>query len=388
MIDNNQEQQQTPAAPRLYYIDWLRMFAVLLLVPFHTGCIFARWGYHIKNAVRSDFITDFDTFIGMWHMPLLFVLSGAGTWFALGHRGAKGYVWERTKRLFIPLVFGILVIIPPQTYLERLSTGRFQGSYLAFYPYFFEGIYPVGNFTWNHLWFMAYLFVFSLLLLPLTRRLRGPAAQNARARMAAFLLRPGRILLLALPLMLAEALLRVTWNGDQNLIADWANFAFYITSFFWGYLLCMDERISDAILRQRRIFLVLGVICVAIFKMLTVTGLQPAWGYNPGNMAFLALRGFNTWCWVLALFGYGRRYLEFTNRVLDYATEALLPFYILHQTVIIIIGYYVVSWDAGIPFKFWFICITALAGTVAVYEIAVRRIPPMRFLFGMKLRRK
>jgi len=369
---------------RVYYIDWLRVFAVLLLVPFHTAMIFVFWDFHLKNPERSASLTDFNSFLDMWQMPLLLVLSGAGTWFALGHRNALGYVKERIQRLLIPLVFGMFVVIPPQVYVERISKGQFDGPYWQFYPHILDGIYPAGNFSWHHLWFLAYLFVFSMLLVPVTARLRREESRAARERIGAFLERPGRLLLMALPLMLFEATLRLVWHGEQNLINDWANFCVYITTFFWGYVLCCDGRIGEAILRQRRTFLALAVACAVFFKLLSAFKLEPVWGYNAPSMALLALRAFNTWCWVLALMGYGKRRLDFTNGFLRYATEAVLPFYILHQTIIIIIGYYVIRWEAGIAPKFIFICVAALITTVTVYEIFVRHIPPMRFLFGMK----
>lgn len=111
------------SSSRVYFIDWLRIFAVLMLVPFHTGMIFVPWDFHIKNAELSGPLTDFNSFIHIWHMPLLFFLSGAGTWFALGFRSARQYVVERTRRLFIPLVFGTFVIVPPQTYYLSFRRG-------------------------------------------------------------------------------------------------------------------------------------------------------------------------------------------------------------------------------------------------------------------------
>jgi len=369
---------------RVYYIDWLRVFAVLLLVPFHTAMIFVHWDFHIKNDIPSDVLTDFNAFLGMWHMPLLFFLSGVGSWFALRFRSGGQYVRERFLRLFVPLIFGIAVIIPPQVYCERLQQHQFKGSYLRFYPQAFNGVYPEGNLSWHHLWFLAYLFVFSLLALPLFLHFRSDQAQSTTERIATLFKRRGMLLLPALPLMLIEATLIVKWSGPQNFVTDWANFCFSITVFVFGFLLCAQASFSQAIAQQRRLCLLLGVGCVIFFKLLSVTGRDPVWGYNPACMAFLALRGFNTWCWVLAILGYGKTYLDFSNRFLRYATEAVLPFYILHQTVIVLIGFYVVQWKIPLAAKFLFINVTATAGTLFLYELAVRRLPPLRFLFGMK----
>jgi glucan biosynthesis protein C len=371
---------------RQYYIDWLRVSAVFLLIPFHSAMLFVTWKFHFKNAATSEGLTAFNSFLGIWQMPLLFVLSGAGTWFALGFRTAREYVRERFFRLFVPLAFGMLAVVPPQVYLERLHKGQFAGSYGSFYPHIFDGIYPAGNFSWHHLWFLAYLIVFSLILLPLFVRFRTDRARALAARLAEHLGRPGRLLLLALPLMVVEATLRVRWHGDQNLIDDWANFFSYLVLFGFGFLLYSHEAFAEAIERQRKLFLGLAVGCVLILKVLDWTRLRPAWGTNPGNMALLAFSAFNTWCWVLAILGHGRRYLNFTSGALRYLTEAALPVYILHQTIILMIGFHVIQWEASIMAKYFIVLLTSFVATLVVYDLVVRRFRVTRFLCGMKAR--
>ncbi|MCP4367770.1 MAG: acyltransferase family protein, partial [Deltaproteobacteria bacterium] len=132
---------------RLFYLDWLRVFAVLLLIPFHTGMIFVHWDFHIKNSTTSTGITIINAFINNWHMPLFFLLSGASTWFALNKRTPFAYIKERFSRLFIPLVFGMFIIVPPQTFYERIQKSDFCGNYLDFYSHLFNGFYPEGNLT-------------------------------------------------------------------------------------------------------------------------------------------------------------------------------------------------------------------------------------------------
>ena len=155
---------------RRYDLDWLRVLAVLLLLYFHTAALFYTGDlgeFYVKNNRSSIEMECFVLFVHQWHMPLLFLLSGSATWFTLSFRTASEYVTERFKRLFIPFLFGTLVIIPPQVYYRLLSNSNYQNSYTQFYPQFFNGIRPQGNFEWGHLWFIIYLFVFSLIALPL-----------------------------------------------------------------------------------------------------------------------------------------------------------------------------------------------------------------------------
>lgn len=363
------------------------MLAVLLLVPYHSAVIFARpYVSYIKVEPNAG-LEAFAYFLNQWHMALLFLVSGVATWFSLGSRTWRQYLKERVSRLIVPLVFGTLAIVPIQVYFQRLYYGDFSGSFIRFYPRIFDGIYPHGNFTWGQLWFLAYLFVFSLLGLPLFLCIGPVRPRRAVERAAAFCEKPGALFLAAIPLMAAQAILRAKWPGFQNLYNDWANFAFYFTVFVYGYLLCSDERFGRAIDRNWRISLVLGIGAMSVILALRQTGSAPAPDYSPAWVLYMLLHGFGSWCWLVALLGLGRKYLMFTNRVLDYATGAVLPFYVIHHAVIVVIGYYVVRWNAGTMVKFTIITIASLVLATILYDVLIRRTNVTRFLFGMKPRR-
>lgn len=374
---------------RRYDLDWLRVGAVLLLIPYHTAMIFVLWPFHIKNPTLSLGLTVFNAFLQAWHMPLFFLLAGAATWYALGYRSRGKYIRERLFRLGIPLAFWILAIVPPQVYVERLYQHRFSGTYFQFYPSIFTtGTYPHGNLSWHHLWFIAYLIVFSLLALPLFLRLKEETGQGIMLRWTSYLAQGRRIFLLALPLMLIQALLRIHWpQGKMNLTNDWANFFFYLTSFVYGFVLCSNDRLREAVVRNRYIALPFGVICFLFFLATKdITGSEPWLRYNARDMAIVALHGVNTWCWLLVIIGLGVSYLNFTNRLLAYSGEAAYPFYILHQTIILVLGFYVVNLDWSISAKFSIIIALSFLLTLLIYESLVRRIKPLRFLLGMKAR--
>ena len=134
---------------RQFYIDWLRILLILSVFLFHIGMIFNTWGWHVKNDQQfGGLLKSTMSFLHYWRMPLLFLISGTGTYFALGKRTSAQYLAERFKRLFIPLVVGVFTLVPVQVYIERASS---YSSLLDFYPHIFEGIYPEGNFSWHHL---------------------------------------------------------------------------------------------------------------------------------------------------------------------------------------------------------------------------------------------
>lgn len=370
---------------RRYDLDWLRVLAVLLLVYFHSAAIFytGELGeFYIKNDPSSSEMQGFILFVHQWHMPLFFLLSGAGTWFALSCRTVGEYVRERFKRLFIPFLFGTLVIVPPQVYYRLLSNKDYQGSYIHFYPQFFNSIRPQGNFEWGHLWFIIYLFVFSLIALPLFLHLRQ-ANQNL-SKLAMFLEKPGAIFLLALPLAIIEGGLRPRWLGFQNLYDDWANFFLYIFYFIYGYLICSDARFGHAINRHLKVSLVMAIASISVIFGLWANDMLPNRGYSVGYVLYQMFRGVNSWFWVVALLGLGRRYLNFNNSLLQYAREAAYPFYILHQTIVVAIAFYVVRWNIGIIEKFFVISTASLVATIVLYDLLVKRINVVRFFFGLK----
>lgn len=356
-------------------IDWLRIMAVLLLIPFHTARLFDIWeANYVKNEVLSPMLSYQNSFIWAWHMPLLFLLAGSASWYAIGVRGGDGYVKERFKRLFIPLVFGVLVIVPPQAYVARLQNPGYNASVPAFLADYFvirgDLTGYTGLFTPAHLWFILYLFVFSLAGLPLLLRL------GRKNRMTNWLAeecrRPGAILSLAVPLGVAGALPDI----------DGKNPFFYFMLFLYGYLLVSDERFQESVERHKGVALLLGL--AAMTAVLTMQAYRVHFPEKSvGDILYYLLRTFNTWFWLIAILGYGRTCLNFSNAFQRYANQAAYPFYILHQTVIVIIGHFVVQWPANLWTKYFVIALSSLVVTVLLYDLCVKRTRATRFLFGM-----
>ncbi len=348
----------------------------------------------------------FGKFLNQWHMHLFFFLAGASSCLALRFRSHRQYVRERFRRLIIPLLFGILVIIPPQSYYRlfgdahfvwpgnRLAffTGglQFHKSYLAFYPDFFNGIFPAGNFEWGHLWFLAYLFVFSRLSLPLFGCLKSEPGLRFVTRLANFIQKPGGLLLLFIPIAVIEASLRGIYpDGYQNLYNDWANFLTYGTLFIYGYLFFSSPKGISAFCRYLPLSLGIAVTTSAVYLGFLAPSLlkHSSEAYSVSRIFLRGLGALTTWCWIISLLGLSKTFFNFGGKVLNYARESALPIYILHQTIIVIVGFYVLKTGFTNISCFMIVFGLSLFLTIPVYEI-IRHITPLRFLFGMKLERK
>lgn len=374
-------QNPTGSKPgRVHYIDWLRVLAVLVLIPFHTARIFDIWEpFYAKNdQVSAALSYIFVGAVNPWHMPLFFLLAGASTWFALSFRSAGQYAQERLKRLFVPLIFGVLTIVPTQAFLGARTYGYFGGSLFQYYPQFFQAGPTgdlsgyMGGFTPAHLWFVLFLFVLSLVALPFFLYLRREDGQRLIDRLAAFFVRPGTIFLFAVPLIVAGGLPDI---GGKNIF-------YYFTLFVYGYVLMADARFKEILDRHKMSALVLGLSLLLIYIGISAFGVRiPTWLAIVRGMCY---DGFITGFLLIAILGFGQKYLDFTNRALRYASEAAYPFYILHQTVIVIVGFFVVQWDVGVLAKFCTIVAAATLATTLAYELVVKRTNVTRFLFGMK----
>jgi hypothetical protein len=374
----------TVSSERQPYLDWLRFLAVMLLVPFHTGMIFVVWDFHIKNDETSIGLTILNAFIDNWHMPLLFFLAGAATWLALNKRTARDYVGERILRLIVPLLFGILVIVPPQTYCERLQKSGFRGSLFDLYAHLFNGVYPQGNFTWNHLWFLLYLFLISLALLPLIGKWKRQPGRAPLESLTGWLAHGRRVFLLALPLVVIQTSLKVAFPGPQNLLSDWARLLFMMVIFLYGVLFCGSTDLQRSLGRNRSTALAAGLAIFFAFVLLHIVDYRFDFGYNFPNLLQLGVRSVATWCWLIAILGFAQQYFSVGNRFLAYANEAVLPFYILHQTVIIVLGYPVVKTALPPMTKYVLINVLSFLVTMALYDLLVKRWNVVRFFFGMR----
>jgi peptidoglycan/LPS O-acetylase OafA/YrhL len=374
--------------PRVYYLDWLRVLAMIGIFFFHNARfydVFTDW--HVRNATTNAGASVVVAFMGVWIMPLFFLIAGAGTYFALGTRKAGQFIGERTLRLFIPLIFGMLVIVVPQAYFEAVSHGvDLSGNNLLQIYWLYLQTLPDLN--WFHLWFLAFLFVFSLVTVPIFVN-SVKSGKSIASRIAGGLSNPWALFpLLVLSLAVVNTLIYPTGFWGSRGSGGW-NIISYILFFIFGYMIFANSRIMEKI--KKLTWPILGAavvsgICLVVFFYEQLTDLEATYG----SAAFIGsqvLQAVTCWSWLLAILGLGSRYLNGTNRFLVYTNEAVLPFYILHQTVIIVIGYYVVQWNTGVGLKYLTISTTSFAAIMLIYELLVRRVNVLRFLFGMRFTR-
>jgi glucans biosynthesis protein C len=375
---------------RLYFIDAVRVGALAVLIVYHSGLIFAeKSSYHITNLERSALLDHLLFFFHEWRLALLFFVSGVGTAFAFGRRGAGGFVRERLRRLLIPLLFGVAVVVPPQVYVERLHNGFEYGGWWAFYRQSFSnGLYPAGDISWHHLWFIAYLLIYALLSAPLLKRWTNCVDLNEKLKTSA---EKNGLLIWALPLAIIMAALRKHFPGVQNIFQDGAFFLFYWCIFLFGFL--MQRRQLWAILEKQRASATLG----ALIGMTSVYILRAHFGASrpeaPGVYeAFAALRAFNCWCWILTICAWakagcdvlekraaGRRFLE---TKLPKLNRAVYPVYILHQTAILLLGYQAIHQSWHWTLKYTFVTAATFAICGLFYRFLILPFKPMRRVFG------
>jgi peptidoglycan/LPS O-acetylase OafA/YrhL len=387
---------------RLHYLDWLQVLAVLGVFLFHAVHPFDDlFDWHIKNAESSAAVNFFVGFFNLWGMPFFFLMAGATSWFSLRRRTPGRYVRERVTRLLIPFIIGSIVLTPIQAYFELTHKGLWEGGSIVEFilstqarTFFFTEFHPLtlgtGIFAavGYHLWFVGYLFAFALIALPVFLWLNQESGKRFVGSLARLAKWRGGLLAFVIPLVLVRFVLQ---RGLTGLWGDWAGFIYTLLFFISGYILIADERFIRAIRRDWLLHLILGIACT-LFFFSDAFGLPVSdWMGSPGTPGFYVswiLFGINSWCWTMFIFYVGMRFLNTTNKWLQYGREASYPFFMVHQPVIIFIAFYAVQWEVNLLIKLLVVVIGSFAVSLGLYEVLVRRINPVRALFGMKTRRR
>ena len=366
--------------------DWLTLLAMGMVFLFHCARFFDTEGWHVKN---DDLSTNAQLFVGItaqWMMPLFFLLSGMSTCFAMTTRSAGRYLANRAVRLLIPLAFAMLVVlIPVQVWIERVTNGQFSGSFLAFYPHYFEGFYAFGgNFAWMglHLWYLEMLFLFSLLTLPIFKLLSSAPLRRWINGHSNLLANPIGVFLFALlPLATEYWVNRHLDTIGMRAFGGWSPLT-YLAFLVAGFLLALDERLLAAVEKTRFVALIAGLILTTLIFFVPQSGTEHAVSYK----VMCVIRTFNAWSLLVATYGFGRHHLRFRNSALAYGREAILPFYVLHQPLIVVTGFALRHWQISLLLKYLVLTSMSFAIVALLYEFVIRRQALLRFLFGQPWR--
>jgi peptidoglycan/LPS O-acetylase OafA/YrhL len=378
---------------RLHYLDWLRVLAILGVIVFHAVHPFDHIPWHIKDPDPNVLVTLFIIFLYPWGMPLFFLISGAGSRFALRRRTGLQYAKERVTRL-LPFCFGSILFMPIMGYYELSHKGLYVGSFLEFILDFDTMKFFYTEFNTlvlspqlfgtlgYHLWFLGFLFALSLIALPLFLWLRGSSGRRLIKRLGWLVGKRGGLLLLIIPLTLVQVVLRAPYPAEH----DWASFATMLVFFVAGYVLYSDERLTRAIRRDWPISLALALLTTALILSSTLSGI----GASPSDISNdldvvlqWTVLSVNGWPWALVILSMGMRYLDFRNRLLEYGQSAIMPLFLLHQPVIIAIAYHVVQWNVGLVVKLPVVLLGSLAVTLAIFEGLIKRVGSLRAFFGI-----
>ncbi|MBB5208799.1 acyltransferase family protein [Chiayiivirga flava] len=370
---------------RRYDLDWVRVCAFGLLVLYHVGMYYVTWDWHVKSPHASDTLEPFMLLSSPWRLSLLFVVSGAATAFLLG-KGREGFLRRRSWRLLVPLLFGMFVVVPPQTYYEIVEKAGYDGGWWHFYRLYVtanvcRGEECIDTPTWNHLWFVAYLWVYTLVLAGV---LLLPQRAIERARTAAERALSGMGVLLwpLLYLAVARLLLVARFESTHGLVDDWYNHAQYLPLFLLGWLVARATPVWDAMVRVRRV--ALGLACASWIYIVWYFWLyaadDPAIGLKLLQRVLWAVQ---QWCTIVAIFGVARRHLRRDSSALRYLRDAVFPVYILHQTLIVVFAHNLKPLGMSPAAEGPLLVALTFAGCLAGYEI-VRRVAWLRPLFGLK----
>tara|TARA_Y100000815_G_scaffold241824_1_gene238334 strand:- start:789 stop:1757 length:969 start_codon:yes stop_codon:yes gene_type:complete len=320
-------------------------------------------------------------FLNRWRMPLLFIISGMGAALSLRKRTSIQFTKERFVRLLLPLLFGICIIVPPQIYIERLSNFEFSGSYFEFWPTeSFKGTYPKGNLSWHHLWFLPYILTYSLLLLPIFHYLKRKP--NCRLLQWTSKRIPSKygVFLLLIPLFLMECFLDPFFPITHGLFDDWFNFFYNLVLFLYGFIFILQQELFfNTVSSYYKTYFKIGCITFPLF--LFIISYADGW---QRHFIEATVNQINMWTWLLCFFGMSSQFLNKKSKLISYCNTAVYPFYILHQTIIIIVAYYCKDKDWSFVTKFLFITLTTFLICFLLYHFIIRKMKLLKIMMGFK----
>ncbi|PWL40004.1 hypothetical protein DKG77_04025 [Flagellimonas aquimarina] len=378
------ETQNTPQKTRKYFIDWLRIGLIMSVFFFHVGMIFRPEEWHVNSTESFPFLDPIMWWLHLWRMPLLFLVSGVGTFYAIGHRTSWQYVKERFRRLYIPFTVGFFTLVPLMVYVERIDL---YDSLWDFIPHTFDGgPYPVGNISWHHLWFILYLFIISLLIAPFLNYAKSGHYNMVRGKVIGLVTKKMGLNWLFPIIILSQVLLRQYFpKSTHALYNDWAYFTYYLLFFLSGFMLFTSGKVISALTNDRRLYLFQTLIFTVILFSLPVLFSEPSMvqDYSRGITEMVISLS----CGLTAI-GYFKKYFNKDHKYRKVLNEAIYPFYLLHQPALIFVGYMVLQLDVSYGMQAVLITLLSLLSIYLTYWFVIRKVNILRVAFGMKRKSK
>ncbi len=375
---------RTGLPERRYDLDWLRILAFGLLIFYHTGMLYvADWGYHVKSQYQSESLQTVMLLVNPWRMPILWMISGIAIRFILAKVSIGRFIVQRSYRLLLPLLFGILVVVPPQLYYEMTQNGDLQMSYWQFYSHFFELDNPIfkdyspgiwHHIDVNHLWYLRELWTFSLyliVLLPIFNSRYFSRVIDWLARLNGYLLTT----IVTIPIFVIQLAIDDTKHP--------LGFLFLV----YGYVLGWHPLLWQRLKHNSNQLLFISLACYGFFALFyNLVWLKQT---SETNQLLLlsgtVIYSLDRIVWVMTVLALSFKFLNQNSDKLSYFSQAVYPFYILHQTVIIVIGYEITQFELGPVLEPIFVLLLTFFLCVSGFEI-IRRVDILRPLFGLKLR--
>lgn len=370
---------------RRFGLDWLRIAAFALLILYHIGMYFVpEWGWHIKAPHPVEGLQYAMLATNAWRLPLLFAISGVASRYLLGKGGAGAFARNRSSRLLPALLFGSFVIVAPQAWVDLTVNHDYRGSFISFYlnDYFsFSDRLGIILPTWNHLWFVAYLFVYSLVLAAAVALPEGLRRGLQRA-FDRLMHGPALLLVPAIIYFAARALLAKSHPETHDLVNDPMAHIIYFSAFAFGVGVARSAPAWRTIASAWPAFLSIAVLGFAAVAALELADPGDAPAPEGWTMVYRAARALECWGAILGLMGAADRYLHRDGPVRRYLTEAIFPYYIAHQTIIVVLAFGLRPLGLGNALEFAVLLLATGSGCALFYE-AAKRSGPLRPLFGL-----
>jgi len=381
-------EKESSASNRRHEFDWIRVMAILIVFLYHSTRFFNLEAWHIKNIDTYVWVEIWNYFATLWMMPIFFIVSGISLFYVLRKKtGWKQFYTDKFIRLMIPLIFGAFTHSALQIYLERITHNQFSGSFFSFFPSYFSGLYleigGTGNFAFHgmHLWYLLFLFLFSILCYGLFKWLMGSA--NRLLVRFTNLITNSILMYMIFPFVLLSIKLVIPASILNAGSGGWG-FIYYLCFLIAGFVIASSPELSLKIKNKCHLSLLIAVILTIIYLYQSFSRSYIIFPVEISPFLYSFLRYVCSWTWLLTITGFGMRYLSFDHPSLKHLNEGIMPFYVLHQTVLLCVGYFVMPTGIHDFIKWGLVFCGSFLIIIAIYMVFIRKIDLFRFLFGMK----